>query len=125
MIISTCLWCCAERRNSLGWGGRLAGKEGGLRNRPTSSGREGGGIFGIFQEPFQSGSRCIILIEQPVIDLGRTPKANITHHFPSSLVVKLLLEDGADDTHCPLMEHGVKKQRSRGGKKVMKTPPTC
>lgn len=43
----------------------VRGKDDGFASRPTSTGKEGRagvrGIFGIFQEPLQSGSRCIPL----------------------------------------------------------------
>lgn len=79
------------------WVGGREGKEGGLGNRLTSSGKEGGGgvfrgIFGIFQEPLQSGSRHVLLPRA----LDRR-KVNIMLCFS---LVMLLVEDGA---HCLAM----------------------
>lgn len=71
--------------------GGLKEKEGGLGNRPTSSGKEGGGvrgIFGIFQEPLQSGSRCIPLPRGSAQQWARQRsgegrKVNVTLYFLS------------------------------------------
>lgn len=52
----------AVQNTGMLWVGGLEGKEGGLASlRPQERRGVIRGIFGIFQEPFQSGSRCILL----------------------------------------------------------------
>ncbi|KAG7509993.1 hypothetical protein JOB18_010525 [Solea senegalensis] len=64
------------------------------------------GIFGIFQEPFQSGSRCIPLprdlAEQADRQLSREGRKGEHHALLPISLVMLMVEDGTADTNLAL-----------------------
>lgn len=112
-----CVRGCVQRWNAVGWGTRREG--GWASSEQTYVFRKGGGfrgIFDIFQEPFQSGSRCILLpgdlAERPDGQRSREEKKG-EHHalLPISLVMPVV-EDGTDYTY-----------RAKAKKKIKKIPP--
>ena len=100
----------------MGWGTRRKG--GWASSEQTYVFRKGGGfrgIFGIFQEPFQSGSRCILLpgdlAERPDGQRSREERKG-EHHalLPISLVMPVV-EDGTDYTYQASTELKLKKKK--------------
>lgn len=100
VIIRTCLWCCAERRNSLGWGdsqGRRVGEEIGLHLQEGTGG-EGGGCQGHIWHI--SGAIPVwfkMYYSHQATSYGSWENTK-GQPRPVSLVT-LLLEDGADAPH--------------------------
>lgn len=107
-VLCTAQECCGLGDSR----GRRVGYQAGLRIQERRGVR---GIFGIFQEPFQSGSRCILLprdlAEQPDRQWSREERKGERHALLPICLMMLVVEDGTE-LYIPRCD-GTKKPKSR------------